>query len=223
MDSTRIVEIASAVDPDLAKRLEFLLEIDKLKSVMRRSRLIDGSRDENTAEHSWHLAVAVLVLAPHADEEVDVVRAMEILLIHDLVEIDAGDTYIYDSAGRADKAAREERAAERIFNLLPPEQAARIDELWREYEARATPTARFAYAIDRLQPLLLNAGSDGWSWRRNGIRHSQAEAVNRAIGLASGPLWEVASTLLARCAAEGSLTDDRDAASGAEPVAPDGR
>ncbi len=194
---------------ELSGRIEFLLEIDKLKSVLRRSLLVDGSRFENTAEHSWHLAMAVMVLAPHAPEGADVVRAMEILLIHDLVEIDAGDTYIYDEAGRADKEARERAAADRIFHLLPADQARRVDELWREYEERRTPTARFAYAIDRLQPLLLNAGSDGASWRRHGIRHSQARAVNQAIAEAAPDLWELARSLLDACAAEGSLADDR--------------
>ena len=210
MDPERITELARAAGgDDLSGRIEFLLEIDKLKSVLRRSLLIDGSRVENTAEHSWHLAMAVMVLAPHAPHGVDAIRAMEILLVHDLVEIDAGDTYIYDEAGRADKEARERTAADRIFSLLPPEQAAWIDELWQEYEARETPTARFAYAIDRLQPLLLNGGSDGRSWRRHGIRHSQALAVNEPIGQASSELWTLARSLLDACADEGSLGDDR--------------
>ncbi|MEM9564336.1 MAG: HD domain-containing protein [Actinomycetota bacterium] len=209
MDQPRIVDLAGGVDPggDLARRIDFLLEIDRLKTVLRRSRLVDGSRFENTAEHSWHLAMAAMVLAPYAEPDVDVVRAVEILLVHDIVEIDAGDTYIYDDTG--DKAEREERAAERLFNLLPADQADHIDGLWREYEARATPTARFAYAIDRLQPLLLNAGSNGASWQQHGIRHSQAEAVNGAIVEGSTELWELASEILASCADEGSLVDDR--------------
>ena len=212
MDPHRITELARAAGgDDLASRIDFLLEIDKLKSVDRRSLLVDGSRVENTAEHSWHLAMAVMVLAPHAPEGVDVIRTMEILLVHDLVEIDAGDTYIYDDAGRLDKQDRERAAADRIFGLLPPDQAARVDELWQEYEARETPTARFAYAIDRLQPLLLNGGSDGASWRRHGIRHSQAHAVNEPIGQASPELWAMARSLLDACASEGSLGDDRTA------------
>lgn len=210
MDADRIIELAHAVEgDDLAGRIEFLLEIDKLKTVLRRSRLVDGSRYENTAEHSWHLAMAAMVLAPHAEPEVDIIRAMEILLVHDLVEIDAGDTYIYDSAGRADKAERERLAAERIFALLPPAQAERIDELWQEYEHRATPTARFAYAIDRLQPVLLNAGSGGVSWQEHGIRHSQAYAVNGPIADASAPLWALAESLLGASADDGCLIDDR--------------
>jgi len=209
MDHRRVVELAGAVEADLAARIDFLLEIDKLKSVVRRSLLVDGSRHENTAEHSWHLAMAALILAPYAGDGVDVVRAVEILLVHDLVEIDADDTYIYDEAGRADKAERERVAADRLFEMLPPPQARHVDELWREYEDRATPTARFAYALDRLQPLLLNGGSNGESWRLNGIRHSQAFVVNRPIEDASPTLWALARSLLDGCADEGCLADDR--------------
>ena len=216
MDQQRIVELARAIDGDLASRLDFAMEIDKLKSVMRRSVLIDGSRVENTAEHSWHLAMLAIVLAPHADDGVDVTRAMEILLVHDLVEIDAGDTYIYDATARVDKEARERRAADRLFKLLPPSEARRIEELWNEYEARETATAKFAYAIDRLQPLLLNGGSDGASWRTHGIRHSQAHAANRPIGDASEALWTLARALLDGCADEGCLGDDRAGAAAEE-------
>lgn len=212
MDRGGIVELAGAIDGDLARRIDFLLEIDRLKSVLRRSLLVDGSRLENTAEHSWHLAVVATILAPHAAPDVDVTRAIEILLVHDLVEIDADDTYIYDERAAADKAERERAAADRIFGLLPPDQAERVDELWQEYEARSSPTARFAYAVDRLQPLLLNAASDGTSWRRHGIRHSQALAVNRAVGEASTTLWELARAVLGACASEGSLADDRTSA-----------
>lgn len=209
MDQRFVVELAGDVDDDLARRIEFILEIDKLKSVLRRSRLVDGSRFENTAEHSWHLALAVLVLAPYASEGVDLVRAVEILLVHDLVEIDAGDTYIYDPVGQSDKQQREQAAADRIFGLLPHDQAAWITERWFEYEDRATPTARFAYAIDRLQPLLLNAASAGRSWRENGIAHSQAAAVNSAIDDGSSVLWTFARRVLAEAAERDLLTDDR--------------
>lgn len=212
MDQPNIVALARGLDEDLAARIDFLLEIDKLKSVLRRSLLVDGSRFENTAEHSWHLAMVAMVLAPHAGPEVDPVRAMEILLVHDLVEIDADDTYIYDEAASVGKAAREREAADRIFNLLPPDQARHVDELWQEYEARETPTARFAYAVDRLQPMLLNGASNGSSWRRHGIRHSQAVAVNHPVAEASDVLWELARAVLDGCAAEGSLVDDRPTA-----------
>ena len=209
MNQERIVELAADVDEDLAGRINFLLEIDKLKGVLRRSRIVDGSRYENTAEHSWHLAMAAMVLAPHAGPEVDITRAVEILLVHDLVEIDAGDTYIYDTEARAAKEQLEQAAAERIFNLLPADQAAHITELWDEYERRETPTAVFAYAVDRLQPVLLNAGAGGVSWQEHGIRHSQAEGINSPIGTASSELWQLATSLLGEGADRGVLVDDR--------------
>ena len=209
MNPKQLVGIAADMDDDLAARIDFLLEIDKLKGVLRRSRIVDGSRFENTAEHSWHLAMAAIVLAPHADLDIDMGRAIEILLVHDLVEIDAGDTYIYDDAGRADKLAKEQAAAERIFELLPRSQADHVAGLWREYEARDTPTARFAYAIDRLQPLLLNAAAGGRSWLENGIRHSQASTVNEPISGGSTVLWDLARTVLAEAANEDLLVDDR--------------
>ena len=209
MDQALLVELAETIDADLARRIDFLLEIDKLKGVLRRSVIVDGSRYENTAEHSWHLAMASLVLAPHAGPDVDLTRAVKILLVHDLVEIDAGDTYIYDEAGRSDKEQREQAAAKRIFNLLPADQASEIAELWAEYEDRETPTARFAYAIDRLQPLLLNAGSGGPSWVKNGISHGQAAAVNGAIVDGSPLLWRYAASVLDEAADRQLLADDR--------------
>ena len=209
MNQERIVELASDVDRELAARIDFLVEIDKLKGVIRRSLLVDGSRYENTAEHSWHLAMAAVILAPHAGPDVDIGRAIEILLVHDLVEIDAGDVYIYDPEGRAHKERLEQEAAERIFNLLPAGQARHVAELWDEYEQRETPTAAFAYAVDRLQPLLLNFGSGGAAWQENGIRHSQAAAVNSPIGEASSELWALAASLLAEAADRGALVDDR--------------
>ncbi|MEM7273407.1 MAG: HD domain-containing protein [Actinomycetota bacterium] len=205
----RIVALAGSIDDELSARIEFLLEIDRLKTVLRRSRIVDGSRYENTAEHSWHLAMTALVLAPHADRDVDLVRAVEILLVHDIVEVDAGDTYIYDDAGRIDKEQREQAAAERLFGLLPVAEGARLRALWDEYEDRSTPTARFAYAVDRLQPLLLNAGSGGVSWAEHGIRHSQAAAVNQPIGDAAPDLWALADRILAAGADAGALVDDR--------------
>ena len=205
-----LVKLAEAtVGSKLAERIDFLLEIDKLKNVLRRSLITDGSRYENTAEHSWHLAMLALVLEPHADDDVDVPRAIEILIVHDLVEIDAGDTYIYDDEARLLKEELEQAAAKRIFGLLPPDQGAHIAELWEEYEARETPTAQFAYAVDRLQPLLLNAASGGRSWQEHGIRHSQAAKVNGAIVEGSSELWRFAETVLAEAADRQVLVDDR--------------
>lgn len=200
---------AATIDGDLAARVGFLLELDRLKTVLRRSRLVDGSRLENTAEHSWHLAMFAVVLAPYAPEGADVPRAIEMLLVHDIVEIDAGDTYIYDQAGAADKEERENVAARRLFGLLPDGEGDRLEELWREYEARETPTARFAYGIDRLQPSLLNAASGGVSWLEHGIRHSQPVAINQPIVETSPLLWDLARRLFDVAADEGLLIDDR--------------
>jgi putative hydrolase of HD superfamily len=209
MNPSTIVELARAIDHDFASRLEFLLEIDKLKTVLRRSYIVDGSRKENTAEHSWHLAMCVMILAPHAGDDVDPVRAIELLLVHDLVEIDAGDTYVYDTAALADKEQREQEAADRIFNLLPDDQARFIMDLWHEYEAAETATARFAYAVDRMQPMLLNAAAGGKSWQENGIRHSQATAINEPIKDGSSLFGQLVSAVLDEGANRGLLADDR--------------
>ena len=197
MNQERVVSLASDIDADFGKRIDFLLEIDKLKTVLRRSRLVDGSRLENTAEHSWHLAMLVLVLAPHAGADVGPLHAMKLLLVHDIVEIDAGDTFAYDVAGHEDKQEREEAAADRIFDLLPTAQAAEVRSLWDEYEARSTPTAVFAYACDRLQPMLLNASSGGVSWHEHGIRQSQVKALNAPVGDAADEFWGLALAVVA--------------------------
>lgn len=209
MDQNDVVAIAQRVQPGLGQQIEFLVEIDKLKGVLRQSLLVDGSRYENTAEHSWHLAMVAMILAPHAGGDVDITRAVEILIVHDLVEIDAGDTYIYDDEGRKDKEEREQAAAERIFALLPHDQAEHVRQLWDEYEERTTPTARFAYAVDRLQPLLLNASSGGISWQKHGIRHSQTVEKNNPIADASETLWQLAAGILDTAVDEQLLIDDR--------------
>lgn len=201
----RVVQLARSIDDDLGRRIEFILELDRLKSIIRRSRLVDRSRFENTAEHSWHLAMLALVLAPYAGDDVDVTRAMQLVLVHDIVEIDADDTYIYDEQARADKAEKELAAAERIFGLLPPTQGAELRALWDAYESRSTATGRFAYALDRLQPLLLNAAAGGISWLENGIRRDQVEAVNRPIAEGSSVLWDLARSIIDEATATGVL------------------
>jgi len=160
-------------DDRLLRQIAFLIEADKLKNIIRRTSLVDSSRQENSAEHSWHLALAVLLLGEHVPFEFDLLRALEMLTVHDLVEIDAGDTFAYDPAGQVTKAERERIAAERIFGLLPADQASRLRELWEEFEVQQTPTARVANAVDRLQPLLQNAYSDGGSWRFHHVTRGQ--------------------------------------------------
>ena len=167
MDREAAVAIAAEHGGDeLARRIDFIYELDRLKTVLRQSMLIDDSRQENSAEHSWHLAMAALTLAPLAAEPIDVERAVKILLVHDIVEIDAGDAFIYDDAKRAEAEAAEQAAADRIFGMLPEPEATEFRALWDEYEDQSTPEGRFAYSCDRLQPLLLNVAIDGGSWRR---------------------------------------------------------
>ena len=152
MDPDKAVTMTAEVDAALAGRFRFIFEIDRLKLVLRRNLLTDASRNENSAEHSWHLAMVAMAMAPHAKEPVDIERVIRILLVHDIVEVDAGDVDIYDVEGRKAKEAEEIAAADRIFALLPEPQASELRALWDEYEARATPEARFAYActaVDR--------------------------------------------------------------------------
>lgn len=152
----------------------FLTEIDKLKTVLRRTLLADGSRRENSAEHSWHIIVTAMVLREYAIEPVNFARVLEMLAVHDLVEVDAGDTFAYDEEGNQTRASRELRAAERLFGLLPPDSGAAMRALWEEFEAFETPDARFANAIDRFQPFLQNVATDGGTWR---IHHPTREQV----------------------------------------------
>ena len=156
-------------DPRLAEQLRFLVAVDALKTVERRTRIQAGLRRENSAEHSWHAALALLLLSEHGPAEADPGRAMRLLLVHDLVEIDAGDTFCYDELANRDKEAREQAAAERLFGILPADQAALLRELWDEFEARETPEARMAHAVDRLLPLMHNLMDGGGTWRENGI------------------------------------------------------
>lgn len=158
------------VSERLYKQLEFIVEIDKLKQILRQSVVTGSLRNENDAEHSWHLAVMAILLSEYAAaKEIDVLRVVKMVLIHDLVEIDAGDTFCYDAKGYEDKDQREQKAADRLFNILPPDQACEIMELWREFENLTTPEARFAASLDRIQPLLLNYHTNGHTWKKPGI------------------------------------------------------
>lgn len=183
-------------DPDLLASIEIILEADRLKQVVRRNWLADGSRRENTAEHSWYLALMGIVLLPWADDEPDLAHTLELLVLHDLVEIDAGDTFVYDTAGRADKAVIEARAAERIFGALPEPIGSRCLALWHEWEEGASAEARFGRALDRLAPLLLNHASGGAVWREHGIAPEQVRALNSSIDAGSSALWALAQRLI---------------------------
>ena len=161
--------------------------------MLRRTTLIDRSRHENSAEHSWHIALMAVLLSEHAKEEVDLLRVVKMLLVHDLVEIDAGDTFCYDAAANLDKEERERAAAARLFALLPPDQGAELWALWEEFEAMATPEARYAAALDRMQPILHNLETEGVSWQKHGIRKGQVLERNRPIDAGAPALWEYIS------------------------------
>ena len=191
----------------LQRQLEFVVEIDKAKSILRNSLVIESGRRENDAEHAWHVALMALVLAEYADAEIDVDRVIEMLLIHDLVEIDAGDTFIYDTAAREQQAEKERAAADRIFGLLPPDQGAALRARWEEFEARQTPEAKFAGALDRLQPLLLNFHTQGHAWRKHGVRRAQVMAVNASIAEGAPELWEFARGLIDEAVRRGYLSE----------------
>ena len=191
----------------LDQQIGFILELDTLKSVLRRSYLLNNTRRENSAEHSWHLSVMALVLAEHANADIDQLRVLKMLLVHDIVEIDSGDTYIYDAAGNDTKAVREQKAAQRIFGLLPDNQKLELTQLWHEFEARETPEAKFAAALDRLMPLLHNYHTEGRSWREHGITKQQVLNFNRHIADGSQSLWKYAEALIDDAAAKGYLGD----------------
>lgn len=181
----------------LKSQIGFLMEIDKLKNVFRKSRILGGSRYENDAEHSWHLTVMAGVLLEHANVPgIDLLKVLKMLMIHDLVEIDAGDTFAYDDTGHLDKEERETRAAERIFGLLPEEQGRELFGLWREFEDRETEEARYASAMDRLHPMLLNFRNEGQSWRENGIGSERVLARNKTIAEGSETLWAYAEDMI---------------------------
>jgi len=190
----------------LEQQIQFIIEIDKLKQVFRQTYLLDSTRKENDAEHSWHLAMMAILLYEYAAEpDTDLLRVMKMVLIHDLVEIDAGDTFCYDEAGNKTKAAREQAAAERIFNILPRDQAGEIRRLWDEFEARQTPEARFAAALDRLQPLLHNYHTQGRAWREHGVTVDQVLERNRHMADGSEALWQYAEAMILDAVDKGFL------------------
>jgi len=191
----------------LGQQLAFILEIDNLKHILRQTQLIADQRNENSAEHSWHLAMMAMVLGEHANEPVDVGTVIKMVLIHDIVEIDAGDTFLYDTVGAQDKAEREQRAADRIFGLLPADQAAELRKLWDAFEAQATPEARFATALDRLMPLLHNYHTSGGSWQQHGITADKVLARNPLIAGGSEALAALGRQVVAEAVAQGLLAE----------------
>jgi putative hydrolase of HD superfamily len=195
------------MDPErLAKQIRFTLEMDKLKGVVRRTLRTDGSRMENTAEHSWHIGVLAMLLFEYAESpELDLFRAVRMLLIHDVVEIDAGDTLCYDMEAQKSQREREMKAADRIFNLLPSDQANAFHELWLEFDSRETPEARFAHAVDRLQPLLQAYHTRGKTWRHHGVTRAQLIERMRPIERAVPALWAYTLRLIDDAVTQGFL------------------
>lgn len=192
----------------LEKQICFIVEVDKVKNIFRQTYLADGERKENDAEHSWHLALMAVLLQEHMEEKADLTKVMIMVLIHDLVEIDAGDTYAYDEKGAQTKREREVKAADRIFGLLPEDQEQYFRELWEEFEAYETPEAKFAHLLDNFQPLLLNDASGGRSWKEHGVHRSQPMKRNERIPDTSETVWEKMQEIFDKHVKCGNLLED---------------
>lgn len=192
----------------LEQQIRFIVEVDKVKNIFRQTYLADGERKENDAEHSWHLALSAALLKEHVKEDVDLAKVMIMVLLHDLVEIDAGDTYAYDEAGAATKRAREVKAADRIFGMLPEDQGTYFRALWDEFEEYGTADAKFAHLLDNFQPLLLNDASDGKSWAEHGVCKSQVCRRNARIPETSQIIWEKMLEIMDAHIEKGNLKAD---------------
>ena len=192
----------------MKQQIAFLMEIDKVKNIFRQTYLADGKRKENDAEHSWHLAIAAFLLKEYVAEDVDVMKVMIMVLIHDLVEIDAGDTYAYDAEGAKTKRAREVAAADRIFGMLPEDQGGYFRELWDEFEAYESDDAKFAHLLDNFQPLLLNHESNGKSWTEHHVKKSQIYKRNEKIEETSPEVWELMKQIVEEHIALGHVIDE---------------
>lgn len=192
----------------LEQQITFLRELDKLKHIIRQTKLVDGSRKENTAEHSWHVAMAAITLAEYADEPINITRVVKMILVHDIIEIDAGDTFAFDEIGYENKSEREQQAAERLFGLLPSEQGDELKTLWHEFEVVETADAKFAAAIDRLMPFLHNIWTEGDnSWQEHQPRYEQVYQRNATgVGQSSEVLWDYVQRLLDKAVANGWLS-----------------
>ncbi|EJG1712552.1 HD domain-containing protein [Vibrio parahaemolyticus] len=190
----------------LEKQLALLIELDKLKSVLRRTRVKSAEgRLENSGEHSWHVALMAVLMEEHANAPVDICRVMKMLLIHDVVEIDAGDTFVYDTAATKEQAEKEIKAAERLFGMLPIDQWQELLALWQEFEAAQSDDAKYAKALDRLIPMLLNYHNNGQSWKENSVTREQALTINKRIEFGSVTLWDKAKELIEEATEKGWL------------------
>ena len=180
------------INENLRQQLQFILEIDKEKNILRQTHLSGHGRRENDSEHAWHMAIMAYLLKEYSNEPVDITKVMLMCLIHDIVEIDAGDTYAYDEEGKKTQEAREKKAADRIYNLLPEDQAKKLYDIWLEFEAKETPEAKFARAMDNLQPMMLTASTGGFDWKDRGVRAEQVMKRNEITPQGSKTLWDYA-------------------------------
>lgn len=190
----------------LKKQLEFIYEIDKVKSIVRKTRLFHKDEYENDAEHSWHICIMALVLSEYADDKIDILKVIKMMLIHDLVEIDTGDVIVYNKTQINVEA--EEKAAKRIFGILPEGQGDEYYDLWVEFEERKTPEARFAMALDRMEPLLQNLFRDGEDWRINKIPYKKVIMTNKKVSDGSKKLWEYIKSEIDRCNDKGGFLNE---------------
>jgi len=194
------------INERLVKQIQFITEIDRLKNIFRQNIVIGTDRNENDAEHSWHMAVMAILLSEYSVEKnLDLLKVLKLIIIHDLVEIGAGDTFCYDEKGREDKAEREEKAAQQLFNLLPGDQAEEIYCLWREFEELKTPEARFAACMDRLQPLLLNYNTEGHTWQKPGVTSEKVIKRNSMLEQQAPELWQLAKEIIESSIEKGIL------------------
>ena len=189
----------------LQKQIEFAIEIDKMKQILRRNLIADGSKREDDAAHSWHLAVMAMLLEEYSAEKIDVNRVIKIALVHDLVEVYAGDTFAYDSKGYEDKEEREKEAATKLFGMLESEQGSQIRALWDEFEEGETAEAKYANAIDRIQPLLLNYLTDGHTWKMGGVSSAQVYKRMDIIRTATPELWTIVEGVIKNSIEKGIL------------------
>lgn len=190
---------------NLLKQIQFIKEIDKIKYIQRRTKLFNSDRNENDAEHSWHLAMMAVVLAEYSNESVDVLKVVKMVLIHDIVEIDAGDTFIYDTQKNHSNTDEERLAAKRIFGLLPREQAKELIAIWEEFEAGESPEAKFARTMDRLEPLLQNTSNDGGTWKEFDVSFEKVYHKKSVMKEGSTEIWNFAEQLLLESVEKGIL------------------
>ena len=193
------------INERLKKQINFMLELDKMKNIYRQTYVIHENRKENDAEHSWHLAILAFLLAEYASVPIDVTKVMKMVLVHDVVEIDAGDTYCYDETGNKTKAEREEKSAQRIFGLLPDDQKEEFYSLWREFEDNQTNDSKFASVLDKMQPVILNYTKNGISWKEHGVYKEQVEQRCLSSSEASDKLAELIQSIIDDAALKGFL------------------